>query len=261
MRCLDHLGANVRDPGRRQRRRVDGRRRFDRSSSGSRCRGWGRRTARSAIRRVHFAYAVNPFMVGNLADTPFDGQTAILQRGRRGRRRATTSATARSCPATTSAVNRAYAGAKPQFLALAPWVVSVTARARRCARSARPRDWARRLPVTCRRRVIADLPVPRGPRAGPDAWWPAGERRLAREPWSSAGASSPPRGDAGRAAAALAVDAARRVGRGRAGAAMRRVDVVVIGAGLAGLTAASDLATPATRSSCSRHATASAAGR
>ena len=34
---------------------------------------------------VHFTYAVNPFMVGNLADTPFDGQSAILQRGRRGR--------------------------------------------------------------------------------------------------------------------------------------------------------------------------------
>ena len=33
---------------------------------------------------VHFAYAVNPFMVGNLSDIPFDGQTAILERGRRG---------------------------------------------------------------------------------------------------------------------------------------------------------------------------------
>ena len=36
-------------------------------------------------RSVRFDYAINPFMVGNLADTPFDGQSAILQRGRRGR--------------------------------------------------------------------------------------------------------------------------------------------------------------------------------
>jgi hypothetical protein len=72
---------------------------------------------------VHFTYAVNPFMVGNLADTPFDGQSAILQRGRRG-----------------SACNyvgnrlfvsgdddpalRSYAGPKPEFLALAPWVAA-----------------------------------------------------------------------------------------------------------------------------------------
>ena len=33
---------------------------------------------------VKFDYAVNPMMVGNLADTPFDGQSAILERGRRG---------------------------------------------------------------------------------------------------------------------------------------------------------------------------------
>ena len=33
---------------------------------------------------VHFDYAVNPFMVGNLSDTPFDGQSAILAAGLRG---------------------------------------------------------------------------------------------------------------------------------------------------------------------------------
>jgi hypothetical protein len=70
---------------------------------------------------VHFAYAVNPFMVGNLADTPFDGQSAILQRGLQGR----------GChyigngafvAGDDDGANRAYTGNKAQFLALAPWV-------------------------------------------------------------------------------------------------------------------------------------------
>jgi hypothetical protein len=69
-------------------------------------------------RTVHFAYAVNPFMVGNLADTPFDGQSAILQRGRRGH----------GCHYAGDGAARtpgaADGGPKPQFLALAPWVTS-----------------------------------------------------------------------------------------------------------------------------------------
>jgi hypothetical protein len=60
-------------------------------------------------------------MVGNLADTPFDGQSAILERGRRGA----------GCHYVGNGVVvagddlpqlRTYAGDKPQFLALAPWV-------------------------------------------------------------------------------------------------------------------------------------------
>ncbi len=71
---------------------------------------------------VRFTYAVNPMMVGNLSDTPFDGQSAILQRGRRGN----------GCnyvgnrtfvPGEDDPALRSYAGAKPQFLALAPWAV------------------------------------------------------------------------------------------------------------------------------------------
>ncbi len=78
---------------------------------------------------VHFAYAVNAFMVGNLADTPFDGQSAILERGLRGA----------GChyvgngsfvPGQDAGADRRYAGAKPQFLALAPWVVPDGPRAR-----------------------------------------------------------------------------------------------------------------------------------
>ncbi|MCU1602655.1 MAG: Glycerophosphoryl diester phosphodiesterase [Frankiales bacterium] len=52
---------------------------------------------------LHVRYAVNPFLVGNLLDLPFDGQSAI---------------TARS-----SRASGAYIGlpARPHFLALAPW--------------------------------------------------------------------------------------------------------------------------------------------
>jgi len=52
---------------------------------------------------LHVRYTVNPFLVGNLLDLPFDGQSAI---------------TARS-----SSRLGAYIGlpARPHFLALAPW--------------------------------------------------------------------------------------------------------------------------------------------
>jgi hypothetical protein len=69
---------------------------------------------------VHFAYAVNPFMVGNLADTPFDGQSAILQRGLRGPGCHYVGNSA-YVPSEDLPAYRRYAGAKPQFLALAPW--------------------------------------------------------------------------------------------------------------------------------------------
>jgi hypothetical protein len=77
---------------------------------------------------VRFTYAVNPFMVGNLADTPFDGQSAILQRGLRGRG-CHYVGNAAFVPGDDDPVNRAYAGAKPQFLALAPWVAGDGSRA------------------------------------------------------------------------------------------------------------------------------------
>jgi hypothetical protein len=70
---------------------------------------------------VAFTYAVNPFMVGNLADTPFDGQSAILQRGLPGHG-CHYVGNARFVGGDDDAANRAYAGDKSQFLALAPWV-------------------------------------------------------------------------------------------------------------------------------------------
>jgi len=121
MRCLDHLGANViiqADANDGAWSGPDGADPLEHWQPLS----W----MGSAYRAVtdpsfRFAYAVNPFMVGNLADTPFDGQSAILQRGRRGRG-CHYVGNARFVPGDDDPVNRTDAGDKPQFLALAPWV-------------------------------------------------------------------------------------------------------------------------------------------
>lgn len=62
---------------------------------------------------VQFTYAVNLFMVGNLADTPFDGQSAILQRGRAG------AGCAYAGDGAAATAGASDGGPKPQFLALA----------------------------------------------------------------------------------------------------------------------------------------------
>jgi hypothetical protein len=69
---------------------------------------------------VSFAYGVNPMMVGNLADLPFDGQSAITQRGLGGACNYIGDGTPQ---AGDPADRLQYAGPKPGFLALAPWVV------------------------------------------------------------------------------------------------------------------------------------------
>jgi hypothetical protein len=122
MRCLDRLGANVviqADANAGQWTGPDG---SDSAEQWQPLSWMGSAWRAVSDRTVHFAYAVNPMMVGNLSDTPFDGQSAILERGRRGR----------GChyigdfsfmPAEDDPALRGYAGAKSQFLALAPWVV------------------------------------------------------------------------------------------------------------------------------------------
>lgn len=107
---------------------------------------------------VRFTYAVNPFMVGNLADTPFDGQSAILARGRRG--------TGCHYVGDGSFVAgedlpryRSYAGRKPQFLALAPWVVPDSSRARLRAVGAALASGTGRYRYV-QTAAIADLPFP-----------------------------------------------------------------------------------------------------
>jgi glycerophosphoryl diester phosphodiesterase len=75
---------------------------------------------------VGIKYNVTPFMVGNLADLVFDGQSSIAQR-RRAQGRGCTYVGNRhfmpDAPENDPAKFRAYAGPKRQFLALARWVV------------------------------------------------------------------------------------------------------------------------------------------
>jgi hypothetical protein len=120
MRCLDKLGANVviqADANDGQWSGTDGMELWQPLS-------WMGSAYRAVTdASVHFAYAVNPFMVGNLADTPFDGQSAILERGRRGTG-CHYVGNAAAVPGDDLPQFTPYAGPKPQFLALAPWVVN-----------------------------------------------------------------------------------------------------------------------------------------
>jgi hypothetical protein len=71
---------------------------------------------------VRFRYAVNPMMVGNLLDLDFDGQSAILARAHHGRARHYVGNAELDRGDGDPASAALYAGGKPQFLALAPWV-------------------------------------------------------------------------------------------------------------------------------------------
>jgi hypothetical protein len=122
MRCLDHLGANVliqADANDGAWTGTDG---SDKAESWQPMSWMGSAWRAVSDPSVHFAYAVNPMLVGNLADTPFDGQSAILQRGRRGAG-CHYIGNARFIPRRDDPALRSFAGPKPQFLALAPWAV------------------------------------------------------------------------------------------------------------------------------------------
>ena len=155
MRCLDRLGANVviqADANDGAWSGTDGMELWQPLS-------WMGSAYRAVTDpSVHFAYAVNPFMVGNLADTPFDGQSAILERGRRGA----------GCHYVGNGAAVAgddlgqfapYAGPKPQFLALTPWVVPDGPRPalRSVGAALAAGTGSRRYVQTA---VIADLPFP-----------------------------------------------------------------------------------------------------
>jgi hypothetical protein len=118
-----------------------------------------------ADRSVGFDYNVTPFMVGNLADLPFDGQTAITQRARTSGRRCTFIGDRRfrpDPPENDPAQFEPYAGLKRRFLAIAPWVIRSGDRDRLRATSQklatgsgdpRENDYVETA-------VIADLPFP-----------------------------------------------------------------------------------------------------
>lgn len=122
---------------------------------------------------VGFDYNVTPFMVGNLVDLVFDGQTSITQRGLKGPKGrggrchyVGDSELMTDPPESDPAAYAPYAGGKPQFLGLAPWV-----------RKDAPRDELRATGATLaggsgsprendylETAVIADLPFPPDPR-------------------------------------------------------------------------------------------------
>jgi hypothetical protein len=120
MRCLDRLGTNVviqADANDGEWTGPDG---TDTAESWQPLAWMGSSWRAVSDPTVRFTYAVNPMLVGNLADTPFDGQSAIFERGRRGQ----------GChyvgdrtfvPGEDDPALRSYAADKPQFLALAPW--------------------------------------------------------------------------------------------------------------------------------------------
>jgi hypothetical protein len=111
---------------------------------------------------VRFDYNVTAMMVGNLADLPFDGQSAITERGLRGARRCHYIGNASFVPGEDQAVFRAYAGPKPDFLALAPWVAADGPRARLRAEGAKlaPGSGSPLEDDYLETALVADLPVP-----------------------------------------------------------------------------------------------------
>lgn len=104
MRCLDRLGTNLV----MQDEANPGRWAADAGSGVWQPEEWLTSTWRAVTDpTVRFTYNVTPHLVGNLADLPFDGQTAITQRGLRSKHRCT------------------YVGnadPKREFVAIVPWV-------------------------------------------------------------------------------------------------------------------------------------------
>jgi len=162
MRCLDRLGTNVV----LQDEANDGRWAGRGGEGAWQPLEWMGSTWRTvADSTVGFSYNVTPFMVGNLADLPFDGQTAITQRG---------GTVGRGCtfignrhfrpdpPEDDPERFRPYAGPKRQFLAIAPWVRNGVSRDKLRATSARlaPGSHAKLENDYLETAVIADLPFP-----------------------------------------------------------------------------------------------------
>jgi glycerophosphoryl diester phosphodiesterase len=115
---------------------------------------------------VGIDYNVTPFMVGNLADLVFDGQSSIAQRGR---------AKGRGCnyvgnrhfmpgpPENDPAAFRPYAGRKRQFLGLARWVVPGSNNRDRLRAAAADLAPGSGSPIEnhyLETAVVADLPLP-----------------------------------------------------------------------------------------------------
>jgi len=165
MYCLDKLGTNLvmqdeANPGRWATPPEQGWQPLE----------WMSSTWRSSTDpTVSFDYNVTPHMVGNLADLPFDGQTAITQRGLKGprgmRARCNYVGDSRFMPAPPEndpAEYEVYAGPKRQFLGLADWVVPDAPREklRRVGSALEPGSGKRRENDYLETAVVADLTFP-----------------------------------------------------------------------------------------------------
>ena len=164
MRCLDKLGANLvvqdeANPGAWTGPDGDGVEQWQPLS-------WMTSTWRAVTDpSVRFAYDVTPMLTGNLGDIAFDGQSAITQRGLRGRG-CHYIGNARWIAGEDRPDLRDEAGPKPQFLALAPWVApdgprgrlrAVGSRLQFGSGSALEDDYVETA-------LVADLPFPPDPR-------------------------------------------------------------------------------------------------
>ncbi|HEX2086758.1 MAG TPA: glycerophosphodiester phosphodiesterase family protein [Solirubrobacteraceae bacterium] len=124
MRCLDRLGTNLV----MQDEANPGRWGVDAGSGAWQPLEWMTSTWRAvADPTVSFDYNVTPHMVGNLADLPFDGQTAITQRGLQGRRACTYVGNTQHEDGDEQYASSA--GPKREFIAILPWVTPDAPRA------------------------------------------------------------------------------------------------------------------------------------
>jgi hypothetical protein len=161
MRCLDRLGANIvlqdeANPGAWTGADGDGVEKWQPLS-------WMSSTYRTAADpSVHFAYNVTAMMVGNLADLTFDGQSAITQRGGTRTRGCHYIGNRAFLPAQDEGQFRGYAGARRDFLALAPWVTPDGPRDRLRAIGAAlaPGSGSRLEDDYVETGLVADLPLP-----------------------------------------------------------------------------------------------------
>jgi len=178
MRCLDKLGANLvmqdeANPGPWVGADGDGIEKWQPLS-------WMTSTYRaSSDPTVHFAYNVTPMLVGNLADLTFDGQSAITQRGLRGPG-CHYIGNARFVPGEDRPDLREYAGSRPRFLAIAPWVRPDGARAdlRALGEKLNYGSGDRLENDYLETAIVADLPYPPDPRRSGCATKPPGRPRL-----------------------------------------------------------------------------------
>ena len=179
MRCLDRLGANLvmqdeANPGEWAAYTAP-----DSPDRGAwQTMSWMTSTWRATVEdSVRFDYNVTPHLVGNLADLPFDGQTAITQRGLRTGPACSYVGSSRWLAGSDperfeiggeSLAVRPFAGPKTEFLAMVPWVTGDGPRAEleRTADDLSPEGGGALENDYLETAIVADLPFPPVARRG-----------------------------------------------------------------------------------------------